>query len=559
MNVRQIVRLSCIVLILWPVAFPATAEDFTNAIQAFVRDHVNLDKGCVGMVVGIVDEHGSSVVSYGKIDDDSGQKVDGDTEFELGSITKTFTALLLEDMVERGELKLNDPAAKYLPTSVKMPTRGGKEITLLHLATHTSGLPRDQDNMAPLSWAQPFADYTVEQLYAFLSGCTLSRDPGSKYEYSNIGYGLLGHLIALKAASDYESLVVDRICRSLSMDSTRITLPPALKARSAIGHGWFGKPQEDMILHDTLKGGGGLHSTANDMLKFLSANLGFTQTHLRGAMEETHVVRLQDQAIGWGVSGDWISKGGMSLGCTADVAFDKKRRHGVVVLSNRGFDNDAQTIVAVLLDSEWQADKRPKSVKLDGRTYESYVGQYQFATNDIIGIRRDGDRLLVQETGQPGDELLPQSETRFFLRVSGKRVIFTRESSGRAGNLIFDADGTASKFVKTSDHPLKPRVPPKLPIFISIDAKAYVACSGKYRLPSGRNISIKREDDHLLAQYSGWFGFELSPTSETNFCSAVVPLKCEFAKSGGESAMSLRVSCPLFDNEFTGNATRISQ
>ena len=191
-------------------------------------------------MVGIVDEHGSSVVSYGKMDNGTDQDVNGDTLFEIGSVTKTFTGLLLQDMIERGEMKLDDPVAKYLPASVKMPTYNGKEITLFHLATHTSGLPKMPDNFDPRRADNLAADYTVEKLYAFLSGYQLTCDPGAKFEYSNLGIGLLGHVITLKAGTDYESLVVDRICRPLKMDSTRIMLTPELKARFAQGHNELG-------------------------------------------------------------------------------------------------------------------------------------------------------------------------------------------------------------------------------------------------------------------------------------------------------------------------------
>ena len=112
----------------------------TDSIRAFLQQRIEVEKRDVGMVIGLVDEHGSSIVSYGKMDDGASQEVNGDTLFEIGSITKTFTALLLQDMIERGEMKLDDPVVKYLPKSVKVPTRNGKEITLLHLATHTSGL-----------------------------------------------------------------------------------------------------------------------------------------------------------------------------------------------------------------------------------------------------------------------------------------------------------------------------------------------------------------------------------------------------------------------------------
>ena len=186
------IRVICFTMLLSAFSFRAAAEDFTNAIHAFLQQRVEVEKRDVGMVVGIVDEHGSSIVSYGKLDNGTDQEVNGDTLFEIGSITKTFTALLLQDMIERGEMKLDDPVAKYLPKSVKMPTRNGKEITLLQLATQTSGLPLFPDNLDPKRADNPYADYTVEKLYAFLSGYQLTRDPGAKYEYSERGNGIAG-------------------------------------------------------------------------------------------------------------------------------------------------------------------------------------------------------------------------------------------------------------------------------------------------------------------------------------------------------------------------------
>src|ERR1041385_4830034 len=123
-------------------------EPLTEAdVKTMLRDNIDSDKLGVGLVVGIVDEHGARVISHGKLDNGTSADVDGDTIFEIGSITKVFTALLLQDMVERGEMKLDDPVQKYLPDSVRMPTFQGKEITLLHLATHTSGLPRDKSRV----------------------------------------------------------------------------------------------------------------------------------------------------------------------------------------------------------------------------------------------------------------------------------------------------------------------------------------------------------------------------------------------------------------------------
>ena len=133
-------------------------------------------------------------------------------------------------------MKLNDPVAKHLPAAVKMPTRNGAEITLLNLAAQDSGLPFNADNHRGTNWSERFSSYTVPNMYEFLGSYQLTQDPGEKFQYSNIGMGLLGHVMATAAGQDFESLVVDRICRPLGMESTCITLTPELKSRFAVGH-----------------------------------------------------------------------------------------------------------------------------------------------------------------------------------------------------------------------------------------------------------------------------------------------------------------------------------
>src|SRR4051812_7901281 len=137
MNKPATPRVICCALISIVLSVPAHAEDFADAIHAYLEHsvHAEISSGCI--VVGIVDEHGSTVVSFGGLDNGTDQQADGDTVFGVHSMTGTFTALLLQDMVERGEMKLDDPAAKYLPKSVKLPTRNGKQITVRHLLNET--------------------------------------------------------------------------------------------------------------------------------------------------------------------------------------------------------------------------------------------------------------------------------------------------------------------------------------------------------------------------------------------------------------------------------------
>jgi CubicO group peptidase (beta-lactamase class C family) len=510
----------------------------------------------VGIVVGIVDENGSRVISYGKLDNGTDQDVNGDTVFEIGSITKTFTGLLLQDMVERGQMKLNDPVAKYLPRSVKMPTYNGKEITLLQLATHTSGLPTTSVTWTPKRADNPRADYTIERMYDFVSGYKLTREPGTKYEYSTVAMALLGQTIVLKTGTDYESLVVDRICNPLKMDSTRITLTPELKNRFATGHNSFGYAVSSSYW-GALTPGAAIRSTANDLLKYVSANLGLTPSNLTPLMEETHVARFHsDLNVDYGPDTDiglaWMIKrgsdgtkivqyGGLTDGFIAFVCFSMSHHRGVVVLSNSQ-DFDVPAIGRILLESQWQSDRRPKETKIGSRVYDSYVGQYHSsphtASDPCIGIRREGNQLFVQVTGLKSvsadiflppktGELLPESETRFFERLSGNPVIFSRDAQGKATGLIVQYNGKTFSYDKISDQPPEAPEPRKLHTAIKLDTKLLDAVVGDYEfahgagLPAGMKLSIWQDGNQLTGQVWGENAlkgaFDIYPESETKF------------------------------------------
>lgn len=335
----------------------ATAqEDITDIeIKRILQDRVDKYKKNPDIVVGIVTNQGSKVISYGKM----GQALNGDTVFEIGSITKVFTSILLADMVARGQVKLTDPISMFLPESVKVPTKNGNKITLLHLATHTSGLPRMPDNFTPKDVDNPFADYSLEQMYTFLSNHTITRDIGEKFEYSNYGVGLLGHILTLISGVDYETLVTTRICKPLKMDSTCMKLLPELKGRLAIGHNAVGNAVKNRDI-PTLAGAGALRSTVNDMLKFMAANLAFIDSELLSAMQKTHLVQNQTDRSNMEIGMGWILfknygkeiiwHNGGTGGYRSFSGFDKAKRIGVVVLSNS--TNDIDDIGFHLIESK---------------------------------------------------------------------------------------------------------------------------------------------------------------------------------------------------------------
>ena len=201
----------------------------SKEIHDMLVNYIDVQHKSHGIVVGVITKRGREIIAYGHFDGADSRVPDGDTVFEIGSISKVFTSLLLADMVVKGEVKLDDPISKYLPASINAPTRNGKQITLLDLATHYSGLPR-----MPVGWTW---DYSPEQMFESLSHYQLTRDPGQKYEYSNYAVGLLGQILALRAGTDYETLLRTRITEPLGMQSTAIHLTPAMKANFTPGHG----------------------------------------------------------------------------------------------------------------------------------------------------------------------------------------------------------------------------------------------------------------------------------------------------------------------------------
>ena len=316
-----------------PVLPPAIEQAIRNRIDAGLH---------VGVVAGLIDSTGARYFSFGRRSSQSTVEVDEDTVFEIGSISKVFTSILLADMVVKGELTLDLSIQELVPAGVRVPERGGQPIRLVDLATHTSGLPRLPDNLRPADPENPYADYSTTQMFEFLSQHELRRAPGAEYEYSNYAAGLLGQLMGLKAGSDYASLIKTVITAPLNMTGTAIFLDAEMFSLLALGHR-NGLPVKNWDI-PTLAGAGAIRSTARDMLTFLAANLQFQSTDLDPALEMAHQLRVgagrgMDIGLGWHVrSGSQgrsiIWHNGGTGGYRSFSGFEKEQKLGVVVLAN---------------------------------------------------------------------------------------------------------------------------------------------------------------------------------------------------------------------------------
>lgn len=327
-----------------------------------------------GMVVAAIAGDERVIIGFGRSDLAFDQPPNGDTVFELGSISKVFTGALLASEIAQGEVTLDTPITALLPPDTLPANVPAQRITLKHLVTHTAGLPRTpaQTFTAPQLWrtaiaADTYRAYTDADVLSALQ--TASTDAlGEKFKYSNVGFGILGLALSQRIGKDYHTAVQTRIAQPLGMRDTGVTLTSAQRARLARGYRadlhlgslYVAQVAAPWEFTNALAGAGGLRSTANDMLIFLAANLGRQTTELTPTLQRTHPVLFMQgetqigmawlharlpkssQPIIWhnGETGGYVS----FIGLTADY------RCGVVILSNStdSIDNLGTTILDAL-------------------------------------------------------------------------------------------------------------------------------------------------------------------------------------------------------------------
>jgi serine-type D-Ala-D-Ala carboxypeptidase/endopeptidase len=324
-------------------------------------------RGRVGLAVGIVGR-GETVSLYHGRAAIGGPPVTARTIFELGSITKVYTALLLADMAREGLVALTDPLRLHLPPTVAVPAHPLREIRLVDLATHTSGLkraPRGVHRFALRDLRNPYAQFLPSDLVDALAHTRPGRMPGTRFRYSNLGAGLLGLALAHRAGVSYEELVRERVCVPLELDDTMIHVPPVQRDRLAEGHTRLGRPRPPFEI-SALEAAGALRSSLRDTTTFLRLNLGLVEGPLARSAALTHdplfrVSKGVEVGLGWIITplrGDrprmHCHNGGTGR-ARSFLGFIRDSGTGVVVLSNtnRSVDRLGIRILETL-------DRRPR-------------------------------------------------------------------------------------------------------------------------------------------------------------------------------------------------------
>jgi D-alanyl-D-alanine-carboxypeptidase/D-alanyl-D-alanine-endopeptidase len=502
--------------LLAPVAAPAQHFPPDEDVRTMLRYLVE-DGETPGIVLGMLEADGTTrILSWGS-GGANARPLGPRSVFEIGSITKVFTGILLADMVERGEVSLSDPVSRYLPEGVRVPSRNGREITLLDLATHHSSLPRMPGNLT-VSASNPYPQYTFEEMYAFLATHELRRDIGAQFEYSNMAVALLGEALARRAGRTWDELVRERVLQPLGMNMTSTVVAGEMAEWNTQGHDENGgaAPYRGW---SNLPGMGALRSNAEDLLRFLAANTGPPASRLERVMRTSHEPRAAMGENGQ-IGLNWLMQkagdrtitahGGATAGYQTHIAFDPDRGVGVVLLTNAAeFDDD---LGVDLLRRGAGPARREVAVSRD--VLRRYAGVYKVDGGPSLVVRlEDEGHLTMQMPRNVRFRMYAESDSTFFLKRTPWGLRFTQGTDGQVTGVVVDMEGTQRTALRVDESaPPPPIVAENASLDLPLTPEQMALYEGTYTLQSGERTEEMRivvRDGQLISQPAGQSGRRL--------------------------------------------------
>ncbi|MEQ8209913.1 MAG: serine hydrolase domain-containing protein [Lacipirellulaceae bacterium] len=352
-----------------------------------------------GMSIGYLQGKHYGVVHLGAANR-SKKKATNTTIYEVGSISKVFTGLLLADAVVRGEIDLQAAAATANAAGVQFPAYEGTPITWTNLATHRSGLPRLPNNFSAFNLQNPYQKYDSRLAAAYLENFELRRKPGESYEYSNFGASVLGYLVAENANSTYEQLLRDRIAKPLKMTDCTTKLSSEQKKRLATPHSRFSGVTPAWHFAD-LPGAGGVRASIRDMMRFARAQLQPPKGEIGEAIElawKRHAVGDESGpalGLGWHIMGDGQTRwhNGQTGGSHASLFVNRQTKSAVVILCNTAAGNQIDELAMQMM-------RKAAGEKVELATAEQASGKAALKTAPFQAIRWQDEQPEVKVKGR---------------------------------------------------------------------------------------------------------------------------------------------------------------
>ena len=346
---------SCLIILASFAASIASAQHLTDELVAKIASPLVENKVVDGLSIGYIEGDHTGSVHLGS-STIVGKNADDLTVYELGSISKVFTSLLLADAVVRGEIELEATADVANAAGIRLPSYEGRSIQWIDLSTHRSGLPRIPGNLEVTSLKNPYERYDSKKAASALADLKLARKPGDSQEYSNFAASVLGYLIAENAKTTYQELLRDRIAKPLGMNDCTVDLTSDQKKRFAVPHDQPGSPTSAWSFAD-LPGAGGIHATMFDMMRFAKAQLSPPSGKMGEAIElawKQHSTAEESSSatgLGWMIHADgethWHNGG--TGGSRSAIFINRRIKSAVIVLCNTSVTTEIDALAAQLI------------------------------------------------------------------------------------------------------------------------------------------------------------------------------------------------------------------
>jgi len=520
------------------LTLPAMASDATDAAipgELLKAAQERVEAGHYqSLIIGVREGDAVSWTSYGRTHP-NGPPPEPDTLFEIGSLTKSFTAALLALAVEDDTLTLETPVSAILDKDSPLNRRLQEDVQLWHLATHVSGLPNTPDDLDPLDPNRLYEDYTARQLHDFLAGHPLATDPESQFTYSNLGYALLGELLQHHADESFESLLAQRLLTPLGLEDTQLHISPEQRDRLAPGFDYDLRQAPDWEM-PAFQSAGALKSSPRDLLTWVHANLEGGDDGLGRALARLSTPHLsigqndRGMGLGWhlinGEQGLLAWHEGRTAGHASFAGFDRDRGRAVVILANTG--NSLRQLGLVALGAQETAPPIREAATLDPRLGALYAGRYRMSPGFVVNVRLREEGLFIQAPGRPALRLYPLDNERFFTRGVDSEVIFEEDADGAISKLIIKTEGDRKEVghrMTATEHHASREVAPR-------SSEALARHSGHYRLEQGLELTVRVDGERLLVETAGGSAQPLYPAPDGRFFHRNQPMELIFPGNG---------------------------
>jgi len=428
-------------LLLFALSTPCTPQETESKVDEYINAYLKMGTFSGSILIA---RKGTILLSkgYGMANYENDVPNISETKFRLGSITKQFTATSIMQLEEKGLLDVNDPLSKYLPDYPN-----GEKISIHHLLTHTSGIPNFTS--FPEYRKTMMLPSPVEKIIERFKYKPLEFVPGEKFKYSNSGYILLGYIIEKVSGKSYEEYLKENIFQPLSMINTGYDHHRPLIKHRASGYilSANGPVNADYIDMSVPYASGGLYSTVEDL--YLWDQALYTERLVsKSSLDRMFTPFKGNYGYGWFIietfGGKLITHGGIVNGFYAYISRYVDDRVCIIVLSNienAPVDKINIDLAAIVFGENYEIPEIRIPIKVDPKVYDAYIGQYEIASDFIITITRENNRLFAQATGQPKFEIYPESETKFFLKAVDAQITFIKNDKGEVTGLILHQYG----------------------------------------------------------------------------------------------------------------------